>query len=127
MAVIAWLMLITPRALPLRPARTDQDQARCLPRGCHARTPKEGSSGDAPTTRNNGQRVHKTPGLSAVYASENLPPAPALDELPEGEKRMLRSMNLESLPGQLQAIRCRTCRKREPNQKKRFNNQTTHA
>ena len=64
-----------------------------------------------------GQRVRKTPGLSVVYASEGLPQIAPPEKLPAGERRILKAMNLESLPEQLQAVRCRAyhcCKAKNP-------------
>jgi transposase len=64
-----------------------------------------------------GQRVRKTPGLSVVYDSEGLPQIAPPEKLPAGERRILKAMNLESLPEQLQAVRCRAyhcCKAKNP-------------
>ena len=54
-----------------------------------------------------GERVRKTPGLAVVYECEGLPEITPAEKLPAGERRILKAMNLESLPEQLQAVRCR--------------------
>ena len=59
-----------------------------------------------------GERVRKTPGLAVVYDSEGLPATTPSEKLPAGERSV--AMNLESLPDQLQAVRCRTSHRRNP-------------
>ena len=61
-----------------------------------------------------GERVRKTPGLAVVYDSEGLPAMTPSEKLPAGERSVLKAMNLESLPDQLQAVRCRTSNRRNP-------------
>jgi hypothetical protein len=53
-----------------------------------------------------GERVRNTPGLAVVYDSEGLPAMSPSEKLPAGERSVLKAMNLESLPDQLQAVRC---------------------
>jgi hypothetical protein len=60
-----------------------------------------------------GERVRKTPGLAVVYDSEGLPEITPPEKLPAGDRRILKAMDLESLPDQLQAVRCRTSRRRK--------------
>jgi hypothetical protein len=62
--------------------------------------------------RAHGERVRKTPGLTAVYHSEGLPAMTPSEKLPAGERRVLKAMNLESLHDQLQAVRCRISHRR---------------
>ena len=62
--------------------------------------------------RTPGERIRKTAGLAVVYDSEGLPKLTPSEKLPAGERRVLKAMNLESLPDQLQAVRCRTSHRR---------------
>ena len=62
--------------------------------------------------RTPGERIRKTAGLAVVYDSEGLPKLTPSDKLPAGERRVLKAMNLESLPDQLQAVRCKTSHRR---------------